>query len=289
MVGLREVLANNKQAAYWFNMLSAVEKRGLSPILDQVFSTTDYYNGLFPGFSVWVTGSSLNLVDRYHNDVDIMVVVPGESIRKAKQMKLSQLWGLYKQMNDETIRAQVMDPIIIALGLGELMASIVDSLDYSEEIMSKDEAALGRRTNSPQEVNRILMDAQMEIQATRVKVDGMIDLEKNAHPTDDDQTHGYQYGPLVISFLKHVEKGLSKLRKMGQSQFTFDWQKSFSEGYEAGAGNNNAYIYSQERQAAPVHLFLTTKVDSQKAMEKKESFMLEYYTPQERLQPVRLI
>jgi hypothetical protein len=41
-------------------------------------------------------------------------------------------------------------------------------------------------------------------------------------------------------------------------------------------------------QCTPVHVFLTTGVDPKKAMEKKESFMLEYYSEQERMQPIRL-
>jgi len=287
---LQEIISTNQQAAYWFNLLPDLEKRMLSPVLNQVLATTQYYNGIFPGFTVWITGSSLNLVERSHNDIDVMVVVPVEVIRKAKQETLSSMWRLYKEQDISTLMELGKDPRTTALGITEVLGMATDSLRYSMEIRGKNTEALSKRVTSPQEVNRILLDAPQELEAARVKVDGMIEMEKNEAPTEADGTQGYQFGPLVLAFLRHVETGVARVKNQeGQPVLTVDWRKSFSEGYEAGAGDNNCYLYNSNVQAAPVHLFLVTEVNSQKAMEKKESFMLEYYTPQERLAPVRLV
>ena len=289
IMNFQQILGGNEQAAYWFNMLTDVEKRALPSVFDTVFATTDYYNRLFPGFTVWLTGSSLNLAERYYNDIDLMVVIPAEDIRKAKSEMLGRFWGLYKEQNITALMELAKDPRTRVLGLSELLATVTDSLRYSLEIRNQNRPALEKRANSPNEVNRVLMDAAQELEATKVKVDGQINMEKNVAPADADGTQGYQFGPLVVSFLSNVDAASKKLVHDGNSIFTVDWRKSFSEGYEAGAGDNNCYIYNPNADAAPVHLFLTTKVDPQKAMEKKESFMLEYLTPQERMQPIRLI
>ena len=47
------------------------------------------------------------------------------------------------------------------------------------------------------------------------------------------------------------------------------------------------YIYSKF-DCPPSHIFVTTGVDLKKAMEKKESFMLAYYTEQERMKPIKI-
>jgi len=70
-------------------------------------------------------------------------------------------------------------------------------------------------------------------------------------------------------------------------RYAVHWHKSFSEGYDKTAGDNNCHVLTAG--ATPVHLFLTTELDPKKAREKKESFMLEYYTEKERLEPVRLL
>ena len=73
-----------------------------------------------------------------------------------------------------------------------------------------------------------------------------------------------------------------------RSLYNIQWHKSFSEGYGRTAGENNFHIYPLG-QCAPVHVFLTMCVDNKKAMEKKESFMLEYYSADERMKPIRLL
>jgi hypothetical protein len=295
----RDVVAGNQYATYWFNnLLSDIEKSAHPQMIDQVFASVQYYNTLFPGFTVWITGSSLNIVDKSHNDVDLMVVVPGDVIKKVKQDSLTQMWSWYKEGNIDSIRGLASDPRTKMLGLEELLGIVTESLEFTLEIRAQNRPALETRIGSPTEVNRILMDAQQELEAARVKVDGLIDQEKYTLPTDADRTQGYQFGPLVIEFLKHVEAGLG-------GNYQVEWQKSFSEGYDAGAGANNCYIWALPnahtdsigndagkvyagQECPPIHLFLTTEVNQQKAMEKKESFMLEYYTPQERMQPIKL-
>ena len=42
-MGLKEVLANNKRAGYWYNLLSDEDKRTLPPVFDAVFAFISSY------------------------------------------------------------------------------------------------------------------------------------------------------------------------------------------------------------------------------------------------------
>jgi hypothetical protein len=174
----------------------------------------------------------------------------------------------------------------VAIGLTKIVSVVKDLLRYDQEIQRADEAAIFKRTGLQSEVARVLRDSSQERRSVYLQVEGTIVAESNARASDSDGTSGYQFGTLVEGFLKSVSSGLASTTT-GQA-FQVEWRKSFSEGYDKTAGENNCYIYIPQR-TSPVHLFLTTGVDAKKAMEKKESFMLEYYTPNERTAPVRIL
>ena len=90
-------------------MLNETEKQSLVPIFDQILITTEYYNGLFPGFEVYITGSSLNLVERAYNDIDLMVVIPEEELKTAKKEKITHLWELFKNKDHKGLSEQLKD------------------------------------------------------------------------------------------------------------------------------------------------------------------------------------
>jgi hypothetical protein len=173
------------------------------------------------------------------------------------------------------------------LGVDELLQSIIDSLTYYKEIQIQDKDALLVRLNSTTEVNRILMDPQNELNGIRVRVQGMIEEEKGVQPLDHDSAQGYQFGHIVEEILKQIESKLRPLTKDGQPYYLIQWSKSFSEGYGKIAGENHCYFFPHTH-CPPVHLFVTTGVDEKKSMEKKESFMLAYYSDTERMKPVKL-
>lgn len=271
-------------------MLNDSERRLLAPIFDQVLNTTNSYNEIFQGFEIYITGSSLNLLNRDHNDVDIMVVIPIDMISSAKRKILSNLWQNFKDNEIGAIQQLVESSKIKLLGLNELIDSIIDSLEYIKVITTQDSEALLQRLGSTNEVTRINMDPDGELTAIRMRIEGAFESEKNNPILDSDGTAGYQLGTLVEEFLKSVANDLSaKYRTQdGQPYYRVQWHKSFTEGYGKIAGENNCHIYPSAH-CVPVHLFLTTGVDNKKAMEKKESFTLEYYSDDERMKSIRLL
>jgi hypothetical protein len=173
------------------------------------------------------------------------------------------------------------------LSLKELLGQLKDFMNLYIAIQNRSQEYLQQHYGSSNEVHRILIDPEPEIEAIKMRVEGLIEEEKNRPTIESDGTAGYQFGPLVERFLKEVVSGLTSTDQNQQLKFNIQWQKSFSEGYGKIAGENNCYIYPNI-QSVPVHLFLTTGVDQKKAMEKKESFMIEYYTAEERMEPIRI-
>jgi hypothetical protein len=268
-------------------MLTEPEQQAITSIINQTLISTEYFNNMFSGFEIYITGSSLNLVSRTHNDIDLMIVVPAEQIRKSKLELMTSIWNLFKNNDLETLAAQKNSPQIRILGLTDLLNSLIDFINYIRDISSKDSDALYQRLQSTSEINRLLMDPEAELAATRIRAEGLSEEEKNVLPLDSDGAVGYQFGKLVEEFLNHVVSNLTTPEHAEGTAFSVKWSKSFSEGYGKIAGENNCYIFSTTHHL-PVHIFLTTGVDHKKAMEKKESFMLEYYTEQERMQPIRI-
>ena len=269
-------------------MLNNYERQTIVPIFDQVLTTILQYNTLIQGFELYITGSSLNLVERSYKDIDLMVVIPLSELKNSKLTILTTLWEGFRDNNQKLIQELQNDKRVKMFGLSELYMSLSDSMKYAQEITNSDQEALINRLGSTNEVTRLLMDPERELTAIKVRLEGMLEAEKQVAPIEGDGSQGYQFGSLVEVFLKGVTSGLCKPAQDGQPMFQIEWCKSFSEGYGRIAGENNCYIYSRF-QSAPVHLFLTTGVDHKKAMEKKESFMLEYYSEGERLRPIKLI
>ena len=287
LISTDEILTNDPSANKWYNMLNETEKAVFKPILEQVASTTQQFNQLFPGFEIYITGSSLNLLERTYNDIDIMVVISEDELKKSKRNILSNLWEEFKDKAFDKLRNQLENPKIQMLGLKELVNSLMDSLVYLQEIRDSKKALLVARLGSESEVHRLLMDPEREFEAITVRMEGLLESEKPRLPLEADGSHGYMLGPIVEEFLNTVTDRISKLISGGQPTYRIQWHKSFSEGYGKVAGENNCHVYSKFN-CPPVHIFVTTGVDQKKAMEKKESFMLDYYSEQERMRPIKL-
>ncbi|MCK5561276.1 MAG: hypothetical protein KAJ51_11800 [Thermoplasmata archaeon] len=287
MVTLNEILTSNQLAAKWFQLLSVIEQQTLTPIINQILATTERFNKIFQGYQVYITGSSLNFLERTYNDIDLMVVIPQDNLVTGKKGLLAILRESFRAKNISSLREAIITLKVRLFGLQELLDSTIDSIDYSIEISNSNQEALLRRLGSANEVTRLLMDPTDELTAIKLRTEGLIDAEKQVLPVELDGTQGYQFGPLVEVFLEHVMADLIKPASDGQPLYQVNFQKSFPEGYGKIAGENNCYIYPKV-QCPPVHLFLTTGVDQKKAMEKKDSFMLEYYTELERMQPIRI-
>ncbi len=270
-------------------MLKEIEKQKLKHVIAQIIKTAENFNNYFKGFEVYVTGSTLNLRDRKYNDIDIMVILPAEQIKKSKFGIIKILLDSFRNNDFELITKWESNRRTELLGLSELIISIKSSLEFSIAIKNADNNFLLSNLDSQTEVNRVLMDPEAALEALKMRVEGSIEDEKIKTSTEADGTSGFQFGPLVEGFLKSVSKSLDQLDSQGRPKFQIQWHKSFSEGYGRTAGENNCYIYPEiPKQCAPIHLFLTTGVDEKKAMEKKESFMLEYFSEHERMRPIRL-
>jgi hypothetical protein len=287
LISINEVVPNNPSAVTWYNMLNETEKEVLKPILEQVIFTTKQYNQLFPGFEIYITGSSLNMTERTYNDIDIMVVIPEDEINNSKRKLLSDLWEKYKNKTFDELKNELKNPKVQMLGLNDSVNSLLDSLKYSQEIHESNKETLITRLGSESKVHRLLMDPELELEAIKVRTEGIIESEKPKLSLEADGSHGYMFGPIVEMFLKTVTDNISKIISGAQPVYQIQWHKSFSEGYGKIAGENNCHIYSK-LDCPPAHIFVTTGVDLKKAMEKKESFMLAYYTEQERMQPIKL-
>jgi len=287
LISINEILLNNQPANTWYNMLNETEKAVFKPILEQVTSTTKQYNQLFPGFEIYITGSSLNLSERTYNDIDIMVVIPEDELKKSKRNVLSNLWEEYKHNAFDELKNQLKNPMIQMMRLNDLVNSLLVSLKYSQEIHDSNKEALVARLGSESDVHRLLMDPDSELEAIKVRLEVILESEKPRLLLEADGSHGYMFGPIVEVFLKTVTDRISKLTSGNQSIYQIQWHKSFSEGYGKVAGENNCHVFSKF-DCPPAHIFVTTGVDLKKAMEKKESFMLEYYTDQERMKPIKL-
>jgi hypothetical protein len=287
LVTLNDVLTINQLAAKWYQLLSVIEQQAITPIINQILATTERFNKIFQGYQVYITGSSLNLLEKKYNDFDLMVVIPQDILITGKKSLLTTLGESFRNKDISSLRKATITLKVRLFGLQELLDSIIDSIENSTEISNSDQEALLRRLGSANEVTRLLMDPGVELTAIKVRTEGLIEAEKQVLPVELDGTQGYQFGPLVEVFLEHVTADLIKPASDGQPLYQVQFQKSFPEGYGKVAGENNCYIYPKV-QCPPVHLFLTTGVDQKKAMEKKDSFMLEYFTEQERMQPIRI-
>jgi hypothetical protein len=249
MPTLLQIISKNQQANKWFAMLKYLEKNSVTIILDEVLKITEQYNNIIQGFEVYITGSTLNLMDRSYNDIDLMVVIPHDNLITIKRKLLTELWNLFRD-NDINSLTQFENHIKTKLfDLGETLGQLKDFLNTKIAINNRSQEYLLHHYGSSNVVNRIL--------------------------------------PLVERFLFEVATDLTAADQNQLLKFNVQWQKSFSEGYGKIAGENNCYIYPNV-QSVPVHLFLTTGVDHKKAMEKKESFMIEYYTAEERMKPIKL-
>lgn len=268
-------------------MLNEIDRIGITPIIQQVINTTKFYNEVFPGFNIYITGSSLNLVERSYNDIDLMVTIPVQQISIIKNELLIQINQLIKNNDLINIDQMKENNNIKLLGLVGFLNSISDSINYRNTILQGDKDELLRRLGSTNEVSRVLMDPTQELEAIKMRLQGNLDGEKAEQPLESDGTSGYQFGMIVERFLKNSTYSLENLSKTSNLKFSFQWNKSFSEGYGKVAGENNCHIYPSN-QGVPVHVFLTTAVDNKKAMEKKESFMLEYYSENERMWPIKI-
>jgi hypothetical protein len=290
LMHIDQILTTNQKAARWFNMLKEIEKQNIKAIIAQIIKTTETFNNFFNRFEVYITGSTLNLNDRRYNDIDTMVVIPSDQIKKSKDEILKIFLDSFKNEDFNSISKWEHDKRIELLGLSQLIISIEKSMEFSKAIKDSNNDFLLRNLGSQTELNRILMDPEPALEGLKMRVEGNIEDEKNQTSTELDGTSGFQLGPLVENFLQDVTSNLNQVDSMGKPRFQIQWHKSFSEGYGKTAGENNCYIYSDvNNQCAPVHLFLTTGVDEKKAMEKKESFMLEYYSEQERMRPIKLL
>jgi hypothetical protein len=287
MPTLLQIISKNQQANKWFAMLKYLEKNSVTIILDEVLKITEQYNNIIQGFEVYITGSTLNLMDRSYNDIDLMVVIPHDNLITIKRKLLTELWNLFRD-NDINSLTQFENHIKTKLfDLGETLGQLKDFLNTKIAINNRSQEYLLHHYGSSNVVNRILMDPESELGAVKMRAEGLIEEERNRPTLESDGTAGFQFGPLVERFLFEVATDLTAADQNQLLKFNVQWQKSFSEGYGKIAGENNCYIYPNV-QSVPVHLFLTTGVDHKKAMEKKESFMIEYYTAEERMKPIKL-
>lgn len=283
----QNAITSNPDVKHWYNFLQEAEKQSLHPIFEQVSKTAEVYNTFFNGFELYLTGSTLNLTDRNYNDIDLMVVIPSEKIEKLRLEILKILLNNFKAGDLDSILKWQNDPRMEMLDFNEILPNLVESIEYSTAIKNSNSNYLLQHLGSQNEVNKIIMDPEPAIEAIKMRVEGMIEEEKNKSISETDGTAGYLLGSMVEGFLKDIVAGLELATQNGSPLFQVKWHKSFSEGYGKIAGENNCYIYAKG-QTKPVHLFLTTGLDNKKAMEKKESFMLEYYSDQERMKPIRI-
>lgn len=237
---------------------------------------------------IFVIGSSLNTQDRSFNDVDIMVTLDPKSIHAIKSDFLHAIWTAFQSRTSNDLPKYQNDTRISMLGLTQILKEAINAREFVEEILARDKEALMARTNSLSEVNRIDSEPATEIKSISTTLSGLMSQEGNTKPVDADGTQGYQFGPLVETFLAQVAGGLDQKDHHGTPLFGFHWNKSFSEGYDKTASENNLYIYTTYR-CSPIHLWMATEMVQKKHYEKKESFMLEYYTEAERLPAVRLM
>lgn len=280
---------NNAEATKWFSLLNDIEKTSLIQIFDKVIDAIKSYNEIFFGFELYITGSSLNLITREYNDIDLMIIMPVEEVKKTKSRMLENLYKSFLNKNLESIQKLKLDPRIKLLGLIETVNSILDHYRYFQEVSTSNNDVLLQRLGSTSELTRILRDPESELAAIKVRVEGILEAEKNILINDSDGVFGYQFGPFVEELLKDLSAKLSQLLGSdGQPLVHFEWHKSFSEGYGKVAGENNVHVYPKT-SVPPVHIFITTAIDFKKAMEKKESFMLEYYSDSERMKPIKLV
>ncbi len=268
-------------------MLNEYEKNALIPIIEQVLITVQEYDNFYKGFQVFITGSSLNLVNREYNDIDLMVVIPENELKRSKGDILSDIWEYFKNKDITRLRALMKEKRIELFNLNESVEQMIDNIDYIFALDTCDQQLLLKRLGSMNEVNRQLLDPAFEIQKIKMHAEGILEEERARPAVESDSTLGYQFGPLVEKFLRDAALRFTRTAKDGRPWCSINWHKSFSEGYGKTAGENNIHIYSRA-QCVPVHLFLTTGVDNKKAMEKKESFMIEYYQDNERLPPIRI-
>lgn len=287
MPSFRDVFSSSPDVQRWFSLLSPNDRASIGPVIDTVFGVCQRYSQHFDPFAVYITGSSLNLLEPGYNDIDLMMVIPAQGISKAKQGFLDALWRAIRANERAQVVALMSDPRATVLGLMPLLDRALQVLSYCRDVASGNRDALLVQTNSPQEVERIMREPTQEIKGTKLGLEGAIEAERPARPVDRDGTQGYLFGPVVESFLKDATNELAHFVTPQGPRYSIQWHKSFSEGYDKTAGENNCHILSQN--TAPVHLFLTYELDHKKAKEKKESFMLEYYTESERMQPVKIL
>jgi hypothetical protein len=269
-------------------MLKETDKRSIVPILNQILATTETYNNIFNEFNVYITGSSLNIIDRNYQDIDIMVTLPEQKLIDSKQDLLKDIFILFKNGDITALKELKNDPKVTLLDIINTLNQTLDFLNYQLAIKNQNREFLSTRFSSENEIHRILMDPEPELQGIKMRVEGILDEEKTRPTQELDGSAGYQYGPLVECFLKDITSILTRPDHAGNIYYVVQWSKSFSEGYGKLAGENNCHIYSKTA-STPIHLFMTTGVDYKKAMEKKDSFMIEYYSEKERLQPILLL
>lgn len=111
--------------------------------------------------------------------------------------KINHLWELFKNKDLKGLSEQLKETKIKILGLKELLDSLIDSLIFVSEITNKNETALQRRLGSTSEVTRLLPEPESELTALKVRVEGMLEAEKNNTPFDADGTSGFEYGSFV--------------------------------------------------------------------------------------------
>jgi len=268
-------------------MLNGVDRTGITPIIQQVLNTTKFYNEVFPGFTIYITGSSLNLIDRSYNDIDLMVIIPEQQISVSKSELLKHIGDLIRNNDSNNIEQMKNNNKVKLLGLMDLLGSIIDSISYRKAILQGNSQELLRRLGSNNEVIKVTRDPEQELEVIKMRMQGSIDSEKAEQTMEADGTSGYQLGMMIEEFLRNVATGLENMSRTSTLKFGYQWNKSFSEGYGKVAGENNCHIYPSN-QGVPVHVFLTTGLDNKKAMEKKESFMLEYYSENERMWPIKI-
>lgn len=287
MPSFRDVFNSSPDVQRWFSLLHPNDRGSIAPVIDTVFGVCQSYSQHFGPFAIYITGSSLNLLEPGYNDIDLMVVIPAQGISKAKQGMLDSLWRDIRANERPQVQTLMSDPRSQVLGLCPLLDRSLQVLSYCRDVASGNRDALLVQTNSPQEVERIMREPSQEIKGAKLVLEGAIEAERPAKPVDLDGTQGYLFGPVVESFLKDATNELAKLATPQGPRYSVQWHKSFSEGYDKTAGENNCHILSQN--ITPVHLFLTYELDPKKAKEKKESFLLEYYTESERMQPVKIL
>ena len=154
MTNLNELIISNDAVKQWFNKLKNSEKHTCPQIIDQVIRVAEKYNSFFNGFGIFITGSSLNLINRQYNDIDLMVVIPETVIKTYKNDSLKVIWENFKVRDIDANNNLLQDIKVQLIDLLELVKQTNQFLYYYLAIQNSDREYLQQQLSSINEVNK---------------------------------------------------------------------------------------------------------------------------------------